>query len=91
MRKTKRLLSISVLTAMLLNFALPQSLTLVDAAANTSQQSPSSGTFDAKEVNRILAVLTPEQKASINKLTGSDNSQKIHVIKKIYAVTKILR
>ncbi|MBT2737381.1 S8 family serine peptidase [Bacillus sp. ISL-7] len=82
MRKTKRLLSISVLTAMLLNFALPQSLTLVHAAANTSQKSPSSGTFDAKEVNHILEGLTSEQKASINKLTGADNSQKIHVDQK---------
>ncbi|WHX98509.1 S8 family serine peptidase [Neobacillus sp. DY30] len=82
MRQTKRMLSISLLSAMLLNFALPQSLTPVHAAANPSQKSPSSETFNAKEVNRILDGLTPEQKANINKLTGAEHSQKIHVDKK---------
>ncbi|WP_223593320.1 S8 family serine peptidase [Neobacillus bataviensis] len=81
-RRKKRMLSISVLIAMLLNFALPHSLTLVHAAANSSQQSTSSETFNAKEVNRILDGLTPEQKANINKLTGADNAQKIHVDQK---------
>ncbi|MFP5111451.1 S8 family serine peptidase [Bacillaceae bacterium C204] len=79
MRQKKRMLSISMLIAMLLNFALPQSLTFVQAAENPSQKSPSSETFNAKEVNRILDGLTPEQKANINKLTGAENSQKIHV------------
>ncbi|NWQ43506.1 S8 family serine peptidase [Bacillus sp. EB106-08-02-XG196] len=81
-RRKNRLLSISVLIAMLLNFALPQSLTLVHAAGNSSQQSPSSETFSAKEVNRILDGLTPEQKANINKLTGADHAQKIRVDQK---------
>ncbi|MEH7504792.1 S8 family serine peptidase [Neobacillus drentensis] len=79
MRLKKRMLSISVLIAMLLNFALPQSLTFVQAAENPSQKSPSSGTFNAKEVNRILDGLTPEQKANINKLTGADIANKIRV------------
>ncbi|TDL74704.1 DUF1533 domain-containing protein [Rhodococcus qingshengii] len=82
MRQRKRMVSILVLIAMLLNFALPQSLPFVQAAANPSQQSPSSGTFNAKEVNRILDGLTPEQKANINKLTGADIAQKIHVEQK---------
>lgn len=82
MRQKKRMVSILVLIAMLLNFALPQSLPFVQAAANPSQQSPSSETFNAKEVNRILAGLTPEQKANINKLTGADIAQKIHVEQK---------
>ncbi|PEQ96127.1 hypothetical protein CN481_02005 [Bacillus sp. AFS006103] len=81
-RRKKRMLSISVLIAMLLNFAVPQSLTLVHAAANSSQRNTSDGRFDAKEVNRILDGLTPEQKASINKLTGADNAQKIRVDQK---------
>ncbi|MDM5331620.1 S8 family serine peptidase [Neobacillus sp. CF12] len=82
MGQTKRVLSIFVLIAMLLNIALPQSLTLVQAAAGKSQQSKSSETFNAEEVNRILKGLTPEQKANINKLTGAENSQKIHVNQK---------
>lgn len=40
---------------------------------------PSSEAFNAEEVNRILAGLTPEQKANINKLTGAEQSQKIHL------------
>ncbi|MFP5106283.1 S8 family serine peptidase [Neobacillus sp. C211] len=79
MRQKKRMFSISVLIAMLLNFALPQSLTFVQAADKSSQNSPSSGTFNAKEVNRILDGLTPEQKANINKLTGADIANKIRV------------
>jgi uncharacterized repeat protein (TIGR02543 family) len=82
MRQKKRMVSILVLIAMLLNFAIPQSLPFVQAASNPSQQSLSSGTFNAKEVNRILDGLTPEQKANINKLTGADNAQKIHVDQK---------
>jgi hypothetical protein len=83
MRRTKRMLSISVLSAMLLNYALPQSLTPVHAASSDpSQQVSASGTFNAEEVNRILAGLTPEQKANINKLTGADIAQKIHVEQK---------
>ncbi|WP_223593321.1 S8 family serine peptidase [Neobacillus bataviensis] len=88
MRRTKKILSVSMLIAMFLNIGLPQSLTLVHAATNTSQQSPSSGTFDAKEVNRILDGLTPEQKANINKLTGAENSQKIHVNQKDFRSSK---
>jgi uncharacterized repeat protein (TIGR02543 family) len=82
MRQKKRMISIFLLIVMLLNFALPQSGTVVQAAPNPSQQSVSSGTFNAKEVNRILDGLTPEQKANINKLTGADNAQKIHVDQK---------
>ncbi len=82
MRQKKRMVSIFVLIAMLLNFALPQSLTFVQAAANPRKQSPSSGAFNAKEVNRILDGLTPEQKANINKLTGADIAKKIHVEQK---------
>lgn len=90
MRQTKRVLSISVLIAMLLNFALPQSLTIVQAAAGKSQQSKSSETFNAEEVNRILKGLTPEQKANINKLTGAENPQKIHVDPKEFRGSKMI-
>jgi subtilisin family serine protease len=79
MKKTKKFLSSLALSAMLFNTALPPSLTLVHATANPSQQELSRGTFNAEEVNRILASLTPEQKANINKLTGAENTQKIHV------------
>jgi uncharacterized repeat protein (TIGR02543 family) len=81
-RKVKKLLSISVLSTMLLNFTLPYSGTLVHADSNQSQQTLSSGTFTADEVNRILAGLTVEQKANINKLTGAEIEQKIHVNQK---------
>ncbi|SDP13830.1 Listeria/Bacterioides repeat-containing protein [Paenibacillus sp. yr247] len=79
MKQTKRMLSIFALSGMLLNVALPQTLTIAHAATNPSQQSLSSGTFNADEVKRILDGLTPEQKANINKLTGAENTQKIHV------------
>lgn len=82
MRQNKRMISIFLLIVMLFNFALPQSGTVVQAAPNPSQQSVSSGTFNAKEVNRILDGLTPEQKANINKLTGADIANKIRVDQK---------
>jgi len=81
-RKTKRMLSISALSVMLLNFALPQSLTQVHASGKQNQKNPSSETFNAEEVNRILDGLTSEQKKNINKLTGADIAQKIHVDQK---------
>ncbi|MBP0724623.1 InlB B-repeat-containing protein [Bacillus sp. RG28] len=80
--KTRKLFSILTLSAMLSNVVLPLGLTHVHAATDTSLQTPSDGKFTADEVNRILDGLTPEQKASINKLTGADNSQKIHVDQK---------
>lgn len=70
------------LSAMLSNVVLPLGLTRVHAANDQAQQSPSNGTFTADEVNRILDGLTPEQKANINKLTGLENAQKIHVDQK---------
>ncbi|MFF2447966.1 S8 family serine peptidase [Neobacillus sp. NPDC058068] len=79
---TKRIISISLLIAMLLNIVLAQNVTLVHAAANPSQKNSSSGAFNAKEVNRILDSLTSEQKANINKLTGADDAQKIHLEQK---------
>jgi uncharacterized repeat protein (TIGR02543 family) len=82
MRRIKRMLSISVLSAMLLNYGIPQSLIPTFAASNPSEQTTQSGIFTADEVNRILASLTPEQKANINKLTGADIAQKIHVDQK---------
>jgi uncharacterized repeat protein (TIGR02543 family) len=82
MNKTKKFLTSLALSAMLFNTALPPSLTLAHAAANPSQQELSNGTFNADEVNRILASLTPEQKANINKLTGSDIAEKIRVEQK---------
>ncbi|KON82817.1 hypothetical protein AF332_27865, partial [Sporosarcina globispora] len=79
---SKKIFSIFALSTMLLNIALPQALTHVQAESKQNQQSPSSETFNAKEVNRILDGLTPEQKANINKLTGADIAQKIHVDQK---------
>lgn len=81
-RQAKKVFSLFALSVMLLNIALPQALTHVHAESKQNQQSPSSETFNAKEVNRILEGLTPEQKANINKLTGADNAQKIHVDQK---------
>jgi uncharacterized repeat protein (TIGR02543 family) len=81
-KQTKKIVSSVMLSAMLLNTALPYSSTMVHAAEIQSQQTPSSGSFTADEVNRILAGLTPEQKANINKLTGADITQKIHVDQK---------
>lgn len=81
-RKTKRMLSISALSVMLLNFALPQSLTHVYASGTKNQKSPSNESFNAEEVNRILDGLTSEQKKNINKLTGAEIGQKIHVDQK---------
>jgi uncharacterized repeat protein (TIGR02543 family) len=80
MRQKKKLLSITMLIVMFLNIALPQ--TLVHANNPSQQQNSSSEAFNAEEVNRILAGLTPEQKANINKLTGAENSQKIRVDQK---------
>ncbi|MFB7139379.1 InlB B-repeat-containing protein [Gottfriedia sp. NPDC056225] len=82
-RKQKRTLSaVALSSAMLLNVVLPQSAILAHAESNVDQKSSSDGKFTADEVNRILTGLTPEQKASINKLTGADNTQKIHVDQK---------
>ncbi|XRG78623.1 InlB B-repeat-containing protein [Rossellomorea sp. GAMAL-10_SWC] len=82
-RKNKRKISAVALSgAMLLNVVLPQSIIHAHAESNVDQKSASDGKFTADEVNRILAGLTPEQKASINKLTGADNSQKNHVDQK---------
>ncbi|WP_342542783.1 S8 family serine peptidase [Paenisporosarcina sp. FSL H8-0542] len=81
-RQAKKVFSVFALSLMLLNIALPQALTHVNAETKPNQQILSSETFNAKEVNRILDGLTPEQKANINKLTGADNAQKIHVDQK---------
>jgi hypothetical protein len=83
-RQTKKMMSIFALSSMFLNVVIPQSLTHVYADTNTKsdQQNLPSNTFSAKEVNRILDGLTPEQKANINKLTGADVGQKIHVDQK---------
>ncbi|MGG0176949.1 InlB B-repeat-containing protein [Gottfriedia acidiceleris] len=82
-KKKKRTLSaVALSSAMLLNVVLPQSAILAHAESNIDQNSPSNGKFTADEVNRILAGLTPEQKANINKLTGADNTQKIRVDQK---------
>ncbi|TYS67182.1 S8 family serine peptidase [Sutcliffiella horikoshii] len=76
-RQTRRVLSILLLIAMLINIALPN-LTLANTASDNQNQT-SDETFNAEEVNRILAGLTSEQKANINKLTGAENAKKIHV------------
>jgi len=81
-KQTRKIISLFTLSAMVFNFALPQGLKLVHADTDPIKQKISNGTFNASEVNRILDGLTPEQKASINKLTGADNAQKIHVDKK---------
>ncbi|WP_129689302.1 InlB B-repeat-containing protein [Gottfriedia acidiceleris] len=82
-RQNKRTISaVALSSAMLLNMVLPQSAIHAHAESNVDQKNPSDGKFTADEVNRILAGLTPEQKASINKLTGADNTQKIHVDQK---------
>ncbi|MFF2877084.1 InlB B-repeat-containing protein [Gottfriedia sp. NPDC057991] len=82
-RQKKRTISaVALSSAMLLNMVLPQSAILAHAESNADQKNPSDGTFTADEVNKILAGLTPEQKESINKLTGADNTQKIHVDQK---------
>lgn len=78
----KRMMWISALSAMLLSTALPQGITFANAESKLNQQGLSSETFSAKEVNRILDGLTPEQKENINKLTGADQAQKIHVDQK---------
>ncbi|MFF3021304.1 InlB B-repeat-containing protein [Gottfriedia sp. NPDC057948] len=82
-RPAKKILSIFALSSMFLNVVIPHSY----ASGNTAeeklnQQNLSSNTFDAKEVNHILDGLTAEQKANINKLTGSDQAEKIRVDKK---------
>ncbi|WP_088042556.1 Ig-like domain-containing protein [Bacillus sp. EAC] len=79
MKQTRRILSISAMSAMLLNVALPYSSTLAHAEVKQNQQAASSGKFNADEVNRILAGLTSEQKENINKLTGADIANKIRV------------
>ena len=79
---SKKVFSFFALSSMLLNIALPQALTHVHAETKPNQQISSSKTFNAKEVNRILDGLTPEQKENINKLTGADIAQKIHVDQK---------
>ena len=89
-RQAKKIFSCFALSVMLLNIALPQALTHVHAETKPNQQILSSETYNAKEVNRILDGLTPEQKANINKLTGADNAQKIHVDQKICVFRKIL-
>ncbi|NLP51079.1 S8 family serine peptidase [Bacillus sp. RO1] len=76
-RQTRRVLSILLLIAMFINIALPN-LTLANTASDNQNQT-SDETFNAEEVNRILAGLTSEQKANINKLTGAENAKKIHV------------
>ncbi|UPM52531.1 InlB B-repeat-containing protein [Gottfriedia acidiceleris] len=82
-RQKKRTISaVALSSAMLINMVLPQSAILAHAESNVDQKNPSDGKFTADEVNRILAGLTPEQKANINKLTGADNTQKIHVDQK---------
>ena len=79
-RQKKRTLSaVALSSAMLLNVVLPQSAILAHAETNTVPNNSSSDKFTADEVNRILSGLTPEQKAIINKLTGTDNTQKIRV------------
>ncbi|KQL36350.1 hypothetical protein AN960_17205 [Bacillus sp. FJAT-25509] len=82
MKPTKKMISVFALSSMFLNVAIPQSFASTNAETKLNQQDSSSNTFDAKEVNRILDGLTAEQKANINKLTGADNAQKIHVDKK---------
>ncbi|MFF2876518.1 InlB B-repeat-containing protein [Gottfriedia sp. NPDC057991] len=82
MKPTKKMISVFALSSMFLNVAIPQSFASVNAETKPNQQDSTSNTFDAKEVNRILDGLTAEQKANINKLTGADNAQKIHVDKK---------
>ncbi|WP_129689904.1 InlB B-repeat-containing protein [Gottfriedia acidiceleris] len=85
-RQKKRTFSaVALSSAMLLNVLLPQSVILAHAESNVDQKSSKSssdGKFSADEVNRILAGLTPEQKANINKLTGADNAKKIRVDQK---------
>ncbi|PEJ60843.1 hypothetical protein CN692_01780 [Bacillus sp. AFS002410] len=81
-RPTKKILSIFALSTMFLNVVIPQSFASVKAETKLNEQGLSSNTFDAKEVNRILDSLTAEQKANINKLTGADNAEKIHLDKK---------
>ncbi|MFB7139777.1 InlB B-repeat-containing protein [Gottfriedia sp. NPDC056225] len=82
MKPTKKMISVFALSSMFLNVAIPQSFASLNAEIKTDQQDSSNNTFNAKEVNRILDSLTAEQKANINKLTGADNAQKIHVDKK---------
>lgn len=81
LKTAKKMLSILALSSMLLTTVLPQSAIFAESATNAIQQSESTstGTFDAEEVTRILAGLTTEQKANINKLTGADIAQKNHV------------
>ncbi|MBP0726487.1 InlB B-repeat-containing protein [Bacillus sp. RG28] len=81
-RKIWKVFSIFALSAMLSNVVLPLGLKQAFADTNLTQQTASNGTFTADEVNRILDGLTTEQKANINKLTGADNAQKIHVDQK---------
>ncbi|XRG79425.1 InlB B-repeat-containing protein [Rossellomorea sp. GAMAL-10_SWC] len=88
MKPTKKMVSIFALSSMFLNVAIPQSFASVNAETKPNQQDSSSNTFDAKEVNRILDGLTPEQKANINKLTGAENTQKIHVDQKDLSSSK---
>ncbi|PEJ58265.1 hypothetical protein CN692_08265 [Bacillus sp. AFS002410] len=81
-RQTKRkAMSAVALSAMLFNAALPSGAVLASTDSSVEQNKPSNG-FSADEVNRILAGLTDEQKANINKLTGADNTQKNHVDQK---------
>ncbi|MGG0175934.1 S8 family serine peptidase [Gottfriedia acidiceleris] len=80
LRPTKKVFSIVALSSMFLNVVVPHSFASVNTAeTKLNEQGLSSNTFSAKEVNRILDGLTPEQKANINKLTGADNAQKIRV------------
>ncbi|WP_129689961.1 S8 family serine peptidase [Gottfriedia acidiceleris] len=81
-KQRRRTLSVVALSTMLLNVGIPHGSVLANTQINQNDIKHSDGTFTAEEVNKILAGLTPEQKASINKLTGADNTQKIHVDQK---------
>ncbi|WP_158095137.1 InlB B-repeat-containing protein [Gottfriedia luciferensis] len=81
-KPTKKMISIFALSTMFLNGVLPQTLTHVNAETKPEQKNLSGNAFNAEEVNRILDGLTAEQKANINKLTGADLGQKIHVDQK---------
>lgn len=81
-KQRRRTLAVVALMTMLLNVGIPQGSVLANTQINQNEIKPSDGTFTAEEVNKILARLTPEQKASINKLTGADNTKKIHVDQK---------
>ncbi|PEJ49316.1 hypothetical protein CN692_22985, partial [Bacillus sp. AFS002410] len=88
-RPTKKIMSIFALSSMFLNVVIPHSYASGNTAeTKINQQTSSSNSFSASEVNRILDGLTAEQKENINKLTGADDAEKIHVDKKDLIGTK---